>query len=1131
MLNKASGGSQTRTVEGAYAPCASRQEHRGVLEQIKDQDNSDKEACMDKEWSLSVSNPVSKLTVYENTEFSRAFFEDLKGRKGDSITNEQIRNGDPILDTYKVTSDAILGGMGSVWKVHHNSWNTDLAMKRPQPRFFAEAGDEKKKQFVEECETWINLGLHPNIVSCYYVREIGGVPTIFSEWMDGGSLSDRIRDGSLYEGTEKEIQKRILDIAIQSARGLLYSHKKGLIHLDIKPGNLLLTKEWDTKVADFGLAKAKSQLDDGSDATRSTGYTLAYCPREQADGEEPARWMDVYAWALTVLEMYAGGRLWNTGAEAKKHFDDYPKQCPHSIPDELRSLLKVCLMATSDADGPDFSAVSEKLEKIRLEMTGERYAGAVLGESALVSAVNLNNYALSMLDMGKEELAENYFEQSLALQPDILSARINYVFFSKKNGNMSYEEAMKIFQNLPASKEKDEAIRTLITEHFGLEEIKRLSGRTYDFNSSAHFDSSGFLWMLSYDRPHQVLYRYNGRTGEKPGRSKGNADGGIFYGRNGYNSIVMDSEGRYLYAVEYTGELYYTITTRIHCIDTRKPDREPDNDFIGEDSETIKRYREKNSVYGQGHNTECLALWLENHDRTLCLIEGQQWKTQGEDFYTTYSFAQYNVANHRKISMIGERIYLGEYEGRLDPYKSTKYYQRYLKATEEKWKRIKSYHEDAVAVSPAGDRVLLREGIDIVKTGIPTLYRPCPQGEKNHVYLLNRFSDAASVGEWVETRTELESAFDEAVRREDYNEAIRIFEEYRELPERRDAAVTIKMERMIAAACRRVRLHHCIEAVDCDFHPAKKPFLKKVSFHSRKDSGITKKDRERAEELSDHVFKALHKAAKRIPVEAEDLFGGKHYFGNGARSGLSMFCIEGDEKNGYVYFRGDWVARFDVENGKFLLLANLQGDMTFGFYLSPNTKLLAVNKNYQTDKGFKTIYDIYDETDGSRWTIPPVRSPYNWTASVPDPRDVMFSPDSRFLIWRDYNTELYYMSGTQEKGEYVQVYDSKNLKGSPQFSGDGFYLAVNSGGKMIRTFRLSYQYVFDGFRDWDDEADLFARQFLFENPSWDEAKLDAFMEELSRLGLGFLRKEGVRKKLTEMSRPKPQKGFFAFLKR
>ena len=105
--------------------------------------------------------------------------------------------GNTLLETYRVVSDAINGGMGSVWKVHHESWDTDLAMKRPQPRYFAEGSQQRKEAFLRECENWIDLGLHPNIVSCYYVREIGGVPTVFSEWMDGGSLRDRMHDGTL----------------------------------------------------------------------------------------------------------------------------------------------------------------------------------------------------------------------------------------------------------------------------------------------------------------------------------------------------------------------------------------------------------------------------------------------------------------------------------------------------------------------------------------------------------------------------------------------------------------------------------------------------------------------------------------------------------------------------------------------------------------------------------------------------------------------------------------------------------------------------------------------------------------------------------------------------------------------
>ena len=273
---------------------------------------------------LSFSNSLSKGSVYESDSIFGAYQHDAESRLADgvrpvAISNEEIHKGDDIIQTYRVEDDAIHGGMGSVWRVHHQSWNTDLAMKRPQPRFFAEGSDQRKAEFVAECEHWINLGLHPNIVSCYYVRDISGVPTIFSEWMDGGSLKDAIQSGRLYEGAEDEVQARILDIAIQTARGLMYSHENGLIHQDVKPGNILLTGVWEAKVADFGLAKAQSQLHDG-EKPASSGYTPAYCPKEQALGAEAAVWMDVYAWALTVLEMYLGRRPWQTGAEAPARF-------------------------------------------------------------------------------------------------------------------------------------------------------------------------------------------------------------------------------------------------------------------------------------------------------------------------------------------------------------------------------------------------------------------------------------------------------------------------------------------------------------------------------------------------------------------------------------------------------------------------------------------------------------------------------------------------------------------------------------------------------------------------------------------------------------------------------------------
>jgi hypothetical protein len=143
----------------------------------------------------------------------------------DGVTTSDDGSGIPVtekgaslLDTYRIESDAIEGGMGAVWRVHHTGWNVDLAMKRPKAGMFQT--EKQKENFIRECDAWIKLGLHPHIVSCYYVRRIGDTPTIFSEWMDGGSLKNAINDGRLYEGNAAA---RILDIAIQFARGLHYA--------------------------------------------------------------------------------------------------------------------------------------------------------------------------------------------------------------------------------------------------------------------------------------------------------------------------------------------------------------------------------------------------------------------------------------------------------------------------------------------------------------------------------------------------------------------------------------------------------------------------------------------------------------------------------------------------------------------------------------------------------------------------------------------------------------------------------------------------------------------------------------------------------------------------------------------
>ena len=398
--------------------------------------------------SLSISLSLSKGTAAEEMSLSIASLGEAAQRIQDSISNEKICRGDVILETYEVTSDAITGGMGSVWKVYHRDWDTDLAMKRPKPRFFAEGSEQRKEEFIRECENWINLGLHPHIVSCYYVRELGGVPAIFSEWMDRGSLKNCIRDGSLYEGGEDDVAARILDIAIRSERGLRYSHDNDLIHQDVKPGNLLLSEDWNVKVADFGLAKARSSWSD--DVTlQITGYTPEYCPKEQTEGAAPAKWMDVYAWALTVLEMYAGKRLWPDGAAAAEHLEEYFPVCRVAVPECVRSLLTAALTETPE----DFSAIEGALTAAYRTLTGRPYP---LKETRSVSdtAAALNNRALSFLDLKKKEEAEALWQRALVIDQNCIDALYNReLYLMREQRKYDFQAIDTIYLNKAAKEE------------------------------------------------------------------------------------------------------------------------------------------------------------------------------------------------------------------------------------------------------------------------------------------------------------------------------------------------------------------------------------------------------------------------------------------------------------------------------------------------------------------------------------------------------------------------------------------------------------------------------------------------------------------------------------------------------
>jgi WD40 repeat protein/serine/threonine protein kinase/DNA-directed RNA polymerase subunit RPC12/RpoP len=351
--------------------------------------------------------------------------------------------GDVILDLYEVKGELGKGGMGVVYRVHHRQWNIDLAVKTPLPEALQKAGS--LENFLREAQAWVDLGLHPHIVTCYYVRRLGEMPRVFAECMEGGSLKNWMEDGRLYAGGEQEALKRILDCAIQFAWGLGYAHEKGLVHQDVKPANALMTPDGMLKVTDFGLVGAK-------------GYTPAYAAPEQELGQAVSPRTDIWGWGVSVLEMFTGGVHWQFGSVAASVLENYLQEAPPEgippMPAALAELLRQCFQNDPDQRPASMDEVAERLMRLYEQETGAPYPRQK-PQALELRADSLNNKAVSLLDLGQEEEAVRCWQEALQADPAHLEANFNYGYYRWQRAELTGSEFLKQLQQLESTHGSD----------------------------------------------------------------------------------------------------------------------------------------------------------------------------------------------------------------------------------------------------------------------------------------------------------------------------------------------------------------------------------------------------------------------------------------------------------------------------------------------------------------------------------------------------------------------------------------------------------------------------------------------------------------------------------------------------
>ena len=202
--------------------------------------------------------------------------------------------GSTLAGKYSIIEPIGKGGMGVVYKAEDIRLKRDVALKFLPAEFLEYP--EARQRFIREARATAALS-HPHICTIHEINEEEAEPFIIMEFIDGQSLRQKI------SGKPMD-QSQVLDIAIQAAEGLNEAHKKGIVHRDIKPGNIMVTTAGQAKITDFGLAKVLGESLITKEAV--TMGTAAYMSPEQVRGEILDHRTDIWSLGVVLYEMLTG---------------------------------------------------------------------------------------------------------------------------------------------------------------------------------------------------------------------------------------------------------------------------------------------------------------------------------------------------------------------------------------------------------------------------------------------------------------------------------------------------------------------------------------------------------------------------------------------------------------------------------------------------------------------------------------------------------------------------------------------------------------------------------------------------------------------------------------------------------
>lgn len=259
---------------------------------------------------------------------------------------------------YKVLERIGHGGMGVVYKAEDTKLKRHVALKFLAPAALEEA--DVRERFLREAQAAAALD-HPNICATYGIDEYAGRAFIVMAFIRGEDLDKRIARKPIHIPDA-------LDIAIGVAQGLQEAHQNGIVHRDIKPGNIKITLSGQAKVMDFGLAK----LADSSGITK-TGITIgtaAYMSPEQTLGEAVDHRTDIWALGVVTYQMLTGKLPFSGDYDQVIRYgvlNEDPDPMREACPEVSAELEQIVLKAIAKEPDKRYQTAAELVAALRAE--------------------------------------------------------------------------------------------------------------------------------------------------------------------------------------------------------------------------------------------------------------------------------------------------------------------------------------------------------------------------------------------------------------------------------------------------------------------------------------------------------------------------------------------------------------------------------------------------------------------------------------------------------------------------------------------------------------------------------------------------------------------------------------------